>query len=223
MSAAAQSVIIKKNDNGFSASGSGSGAVFDKSLIVGNNDPLTAPIHNDKFNDTRLKELEKQMEDRDWSSEDTAWERANKIGTLEAFQKYTAMYPNGAHMPEATQKVIELKVDELLKSAHEPLPGMVRIVADDDSPESTIIITNNTGYALTVLFSGEKGDDVTISPGRKASITVPNGEYRVAATVPPSGIRPFAGIAELEGGQYEVSFYVSSGPARPSNSTWLHY
>ncbi len=185
-------------------------------------DAITSPIKNDKYVDTGLKELEKQMEERDWASESTAWERACKIGSLEAFQKYSAIYPNGEHMPEASVKIIELKVEELLRGAHNPLPGLICVEPDEDSPTSTITIGNNTAYPLTVMFSGETVESITISSGRTASITVANGEYRIAASVPPSAIKPFAGIGTVQGGRYEVGFWVNSGTPVQNNSTWIH-
>ena len=73
---------------------------------------------------------------------------------------------------------------------------------------SEIVIDNNTDYALTVYYSGTSFKSILIPIGGKATFTVENGDYKIAASVPPAYIRPYAGKTEFVGGRYEIGFWV---------------
>lgn len=160
------------------------------------------------YEDEGVEDLAKAIEDRDWGSESTAWERASGINTRDSYQKYAAMYPYGAHAAEANKRLIDLKVNDMFTGSHNSFPKIERTAADDESPVSTITIYNHTDYFLTVMFSGERSISATIMPGSFETLTVQNGSYVVGASVPPAGIRPFAGEATFRGGKYETGFII---------------
>jgi len=182
---------------------------MDKMMIPKDNN-VEAGIPRDYkgYSDEDLSELEMQMKERDWSREDTAWMRACQINTQASYARYIAMYPSGEHFPQASARLIEAKVAETLANAHNELPQIERIEEDDDSPTSTLIIRNHTGMSLTVYCSGEQSKSVVIAPGARDFITVKNGPYKLAATVPPSHIKPYAGVTSLGGGKYEIGFWI---------------
>lgn len=173
-------------------------------------DIKTLPITRDKYTDDKLDEFNRQMAERDWGSEDTAWERACSLGTKDAFQKYIAMYPNGPHRADATKKIVDIEVDDILNGKHNDLPGMKRVESDDDSPTSTVTVENGTQYRLTVMYSGPESRSIEILPGGKGTVTLPNGHYRIAAFVPPAHVRPYAGSEEFAGGRYETGYIIVS-------------
>lgn len=191
--------------------GTVSGAVGGSTKPIGTaNDIKTYPVEYDRSkNDARLHELDKAMEERRWNSEDTAWEKACEIGTRAAFKKYIGMYPYGAHRGEADQKLIDLEVDDAFNHSHGDFPGMNRVEQDDDSPTSVVVVENCTDQMLTVYYSGLDSRTVRIAPGHKGTVTVKNGQYRIAASVPAVHVRPYAGTQTLEGGRYEVGFYIA--------------
>lgn len=160
------------------------------------------------YNDERLDELDKQMKERQWQSEDTAWKRACELDTRLSYETYITRYPQGAHVAEANNKVIEKKVDETLANAHDNLPNIKYIEPDEFSPTSTLSIKNNTGYPLTVYCSGSDKKSVIIPVDATRDVTVTNGDYKIAASVPPGYIRPFAGQTTFYGGTYEIGFWV---------------
>ena len=178
-------------------------------LDVPRNSELSTPSYG-KFTDEHLKELEDDMNERSWGSEDTAWQRARTLDSEDSYKKFIAMYPYSAHRGEADKRIIDLRVDDALRNAHSDLPGITRTDADDESPTSSVTVVNHTEYALTVLFSGDESRSVVISPGRSAVVKVNNGSYKLAASVPPPHIRPFAGTTDLSGGGYEIGFWVVS-------------
>ena len=180
-------------------------------------------IMNDKYTDEQLKEFNERMKEREWASEDTAWKRVCEMDTAEAYQQYIARFPGGEHRAEASKRFVDRQVRDIMEGAHNEMPGMKRVKEDDDSPTSTVVITNCTGYILTVLYSGLESGSVSIAPDRTASFTVTNDSYKIAASVSKSSVKPFAGIGELAGGTYEVSFYVVSGPYQDNGGPgWIH-
>ncbi|MDO5442248.1 MAG: hypothetical protein Q4G10_01115 [Bacteroidia bacterium] len=174
--------------------------------MTGKNNSVPSGYKN--YTDRDLDEFNRNMKEQEWGREETAWLKACDLNNSKAYEKYLAMYPYGAHAPEASVRLIEVKVNETLASAHSSLPDIKRVEEDDDSPETTIIIENNTGLTLTVLCSGVDYRSVVILPDRKASVKVMNGEYKIAASVPPAYIKPFAGQTYFQGGVYEIGFWV---------------
>lgn len=175
-------------------------------------DVHSIPIQSNNFDDTRLRELEQELNERAWNSEYTAWQRASDLDTRSAYEKYSAMYPNGPHKAEATKRLIDIKVEETMNSSHGSLPPMKQIKSDDDSPTTNIVIQNETGLPLTIMFSGEESKNVIIPVGTRRTVTIKNGDYRIAASVPPATIRPFAGSQSFYGGTYETGFIIVSTP-----------
>lgn len=187
----------------------GSGSSRGKDLYTAPHSGMAAPGMNYRgFSDERFKEFDEGFKERDWASESTAWERAKSLDSIDGYMKYTAMYPNGEHRPQASSRIIDLEVEDALNHPHENLPGFERKEADDDSPTSTIIITNNTAYPLTVMLSGTESKSIVLRSGNTGAVTVTNGRYKIAASVPARHVRPFAGIESLDGGRYEVGFWV---------------
>ena len=162
------------------------------------------------YSDDTFSELDDAMKERQWTSEDTAWTRACQIDTRKAYERYISLYPQGAHIADASCRLIDKKVEETIQGAHDRLPNIECVEPDESSPTSTFVIKNNTGYPLTVYCSGPDSRSVVIPVDGKREVTLYNGEYKLAASVPPAYIRPFAGVTGFYGGRYEVGFWVVS-------------
>lgn len=168
----------------------------------------TLPSGYKGYSDEELEEYRQKMKEEEWRSEDTAWIRATEADNSYSYERYLAIFPYGAHASEASVRLVRAKVNETMANAHNDLPDIKHTATDDESTTSTIEIQNNTGYALTVYCSGLESRSVVIPPDKKATVTVTNGQYKLAASVPPSHIRPFAGQTTFAGGQYEIGFWV---------------
>lgn len=200
-------IIIDKK--GEKVKGHTSSALIGRTGVIGSKvDANSIPAGYGKFSDDKLKELEEEMKERDWNKEETAWVRASELDTEEAYTRYLAMYPYGIHRGDADKRIIDLRIMIALNSAHNELPGIKHVESDEDSPTSTVVINNCTEYPLTVMYSGDDTKSIIISVGHKATITVNNGDYSIAASVPDTKVRPYAGTTVFSGGRYETSFYV---------------
>ena len=150
-----------------------------------------------------------RIEDEMWSTEPKAWAAATKSGSLEAYNKYMELYPKGAHARQADKKVIDLSVAYIFDSEHGTLPSMDHSYYGGGST-STISVTNDTQYTLTLLYSGPSSKRLVLSPHATQSLTLTNGNYKIAASVNSAGVRPYAGTETLSGGGYDISYYISS-------------
>lgn len=184
------------------------GTTTSERMLGGTIDVNDIPVGYKAPSDEKLKELEKTMEDKSWESEYSAWQTASRLNTKEAYQKYIAIYPNGPHRPEANQRLIDIDVNNIFNGSHNKMPMMKHVEEDDESPTSTITVENATGYHLTVMYSGMESRKVVIPPGQKSTVTLKNGDYRIAASVPPAHIRPYAGRQIFTGGRYETGYVV---------------
>lgn len=198
----------EKRSAGKSATGATKGDLMKSSGMV---DARTLPIEKGmKYDDTGLKDMRDAMRERDWGNEDTAWERAAEADTKGAYERYIGMYPYGAHRSAADDRLVALQVEEMMRGSHSRLPQMTHVEVDDESPVSIIEVTNHTDYPLTVLYSGTDTRSVVISPSRTHIVTLKNGDYKIAASVPSPQVRPYAGGETLTGGRYEVGYYIVS-------------
>ncbi len=171
----------------------------------------TTPIEHSEYTDAMTDELARRMTEKKWEREDTAWEMAVTIDTKESYRKYVAMYPGGAHRPEAAKRIIDFEVNDVFNEDHGTLPGMEHVEEDIDSPTSTITVENVTDYTLTVMYSGPESKRIQIAPRSRGTVTLANGRYRIAASVPRSNVRPYAGGETLIGGRYEAGYCIVYG------------
>lgn len=155
--------------------------------------------------DQRIENLEAKQ----WRNESNAWRLASEEGTIAAYNKYLKFHPSGSHAATARKKVIDLEVDGIFAGSHGTLPSMDRTYYGYSST-SSVTIHNGTGYTLTIYYSGNSSKKVSIPAGQTTSFSMPNGEYRVAASVSSASVRSYAGRESLIGGGYEADYYIST-------------
>ena len=155
--------------------------------------------------DNRIKEVQ----DRLWGTESKAWKTATRLNSLSSYERYLELYPKGAHSRAADKKVIDLTVAGIMAGEHGTLPSMDK-VSYGYSSYNTISVKNDTQYTLTLLYSGQESKRLVLNPHGSGTVTLPNGTYHVGASVAALNVRPYAGTETLTGGQYEVSYYIST-------------
>ena len=149
------------------------------------------------------------IDNQEWNTESKAWAKASALGTLSGYYKYINMYPNGSHSSVANKKIIDMEVDNVMAGEHGELPSMDQ-TAYGYGPTSSISVYNNTSYTLTLSYSGPDSKRISISPHNRRSITLKNGSYRCVASVDGGGVSNHAGTESLNGGSYEVEYYIST-------------
>lgn len=155
--------------------------------------------------DQRIEDINSRL----WGTDSQAWKTAQKQNTLTAYNRYLELFPKSAHAKAADKKVIDLSVTNIFAGDHGTLPGMDR-TSYSSSGSNIITVSNDTQYTLTLLYSGPDSKRLVLSPRSSGSVRLPNGTYRVAASVAATNVRSYAGTETLSGGGYDVSYYISS-------------
>ena len=119
-------------------------------------------------------------------------------------------YPKGGHARRAEKIIVDMTVQNVFgTNSYGKLPSMNKTYYDQSST-SKVSVENDTGYILTIMYSGPDSRRLVIPQHSQKSITLINGTYRIAASVSASDVSPFAGTETLTGGGYDVSYYISS-------------
>jgi len=171
-----------------------------------------------KVDDSYWDEADRQIQnviEKNWNTEPKAWAAARNSGTLFAYTKYLELYPHGAHASIADKKVIDHTVDMIYAGDHGSLPSMDRRYYGQGST-SSITVKNDTQYTLTLLYSGPSSKRLILDPNERRTITLTNGNYRIAASVNTSSVRSYTGEESLYGGGYDVSYYISTTTSHSS-------
>lgn len=141
--------------------------------------------------------------------EDNQWNNTSQINTASAYREFLALFPDGSHAVDAERKIVDMEVDSVMHGRYGSLPSMNKVSDGyryDDSNE--VEIYNNTGYNLTVLYSGTDSKKITFAPHETRTFKIKNGSYRVAAWVDASGVSSCGGNENLTGGSYSVEYYI---------------
>lgn len=145
--------------------------------------------------------------ERRWGTEEKAWSSAVESNTIESYERYLKLYPRGKHRSSADKACIDLTVDKIMGGFHGDMPKMNKY--SNGGTSNNIQISNDTPYTLTVYYSGTSSQKVILMKGMTGFVSLPNGKYRVAASVDEKGVSSYAGEESLTGGRYSVSFYIS--------------
>lgn len=147
--------------------------------------------------------------DEIWGTEESAWKYVCEMNTIDDYEEYEILYPQGRHYSEAEKRAVGLRVDDLFGNKHGDLPPMEK-TSKRDGRKSTVQVTNSTSYTLTVFYSGNDGKRIVLSSHETQTIELLNGVYRIAASVDASNVRPYAGTEEIAGGNYAVEYIIES-------------
>ena len=125
------------------------------------------------------------------------------------FNNFLQEFPEGVYSEEVQKRIVDLEVDAIFRGDYGKMPPMKRSYAGDGySNENEIEIYNNTSFNLTVYYSGPESKKITLLPKETIRTSLVNGSYRVAASVDASDIGNYAGTEKLEGGYYDIEYYI---------------
>lgn len=156
----------------------------------------------------KKQKIREEQERKKWRTESSAWVAAKEGNTISLYEKYLEFHPNGVHASQARKRIIDLRVTNIFAGDHGYLPEMDQTYYGGGS-SSHITVHNDTGYTLTLLYSGKnQSKEIIIAARGVKSFTLANGKYRVAASVSAARVSNYVGNEDLQGGGYEVSYYI---------------
>jgi outer membrane protein assembly factor BamD (BamD/ComL family) len=156
---------------------------------------------NSSYASLALQKME-EIEDNDWA-------KAKRANTITSYKKYLVNYPDGNYAEEAEEKIIDCEVASIMSGHHGYMPPLDRTSYGYGST-STVEIENATNCTLTILYSGPSSKRLVIPSKQTYSITLSNGNYKVAAKVNCPNVIPFAGNEYLQGGEYSGYYYIET-------------
>lgn len=187
-------------------------SLYNQALHINSYDGWIAYQNSVSTDDYKDSEERLEATDNRWNTEINAWQTASKLDDLTSYEKYLSLFPHGKHMAQAEKKVIDLSVDATFAGSHGTLPEMDHVGYAGGST-SYVSVTNSTSYSLTLLYSGKESKRLVLSPNSTGSIRLKNGSYRIAASVNASNVSRYAGTESLNGGSYQVEYYISTSTA----------
>lgn len=141
------------------------------------------------------------------------YEMASEKNSSSAWRHFLELYPNRDDEKSIRRKIIQLEVDEILAGEHGTLPSSVP-TSYGSSGQSSVEISNDTGYPLTIRYSGPDVQSIEIPVAGTRTVSLSSGNYRVAASA--NGL--YYGGSEYLHGNYSSKFYISS--TRSTYSTY---
>ena len=111
------------------------------------------------------------------------WRRVVAVNTSAVYEDFVERYSKsgfGEYVERARHKMQELHIVDMMKSGkcHE-LPYLSRVNSFDES-ESQIVIVNNLGQDIEVIYSGATYGSFNLSSGRQCLFSFSNGNYKIA-------------------------------------------
>jgi len=148
------------------------------------------------------------QEEEAWNTDEKAWFKAIQDNN---YNKYLSYHPYGKHAIEAEKIVVDEEVKRIMSGQYSSLPDMQSSANDfENQVVSSISVSNNTSFNLTVYYSGSESKRVKLASGQSTTITLRNGNYKIAASVDAPNVRNYAGIQHLSGDNYKVNYHIQT-------------
>lgn len=141
------------------------------------------------------------------NTEDYVRDLALRKDQIEYYELYLEKFPQGRHYHQIELLLIDKEVDETFSGEHGKLPPLDKGTRTGKS-YSTISLENKTQYELIVSYKGPDKKRIVIVPYGKTNINIGNGYYKVAARVKDADVLPYAGEENLDGSNYNSSYYI---------------
>ena len=152
------------------------------------------------LSNTEAKLLERQMNDIEW---------VKNQSSLPIYDRFITKFPNHPEIPLLRKRIIDLEVKKIAAGKYGKMP---RAQAQKlGGTIAKVTVENQTGYELTVRYSGPDSKKLIIPKGMTKSVSLYPGDYKVAASVNASNVTNYYGADSMRGGQYSSNFYIKSG------------
>ena len=138
------------------------------------------------------------------------WSWVKEQDKIPHYQRFIARNPTHPQRAWMEKRMIDLEVDAIAAGEHGELPKADAVGDATTAGPAAVEIDNGTGYELTVRYSGGESKRVVIPVGGKQSFQLPNGSYRVAASVNAARVRNYYGKEDFSGGRYTIRYFIKS-------------
>lgn len=134
------------------------------------------------------------------------WEWVKKQDSLEHYRRFVSNFPKHPRKEWIEARIIDLEVAEIAAGEHGKLPPVKPQQVGGSVVE--IEVKNDTGYPLTLRYSGPDSKMLVLPVGKSGKATLLPGKYRVAGSVAGANVRNYYGTETMEGGFYGWNFFI---------------
>jgi hypothetical protein len=101
------------------------------------------------------------------------------------------------------------EIDRVIQSGrYAQMPALQRVASSGSGPAS-VTVTNDTAYALSLVYEGPVSQTLSIPSGATETVRLTAGTFRVLGRVPAPSVLPFIGNVTLGAGdQWTSSFHI---------------
>jgi hypothetical protein len=132
------------------------------------------------------------------------WDWVREQDSAEEYRRFAEHFPAHPQHSWIHKRIVDLEVDAIASGQHGELRPVQSVKSEGVVAEMRL--ENETGHELTVRYSGAESRKVVIPPRDSATLTLPPGEYRVAASVKASNVKHYYGLDTVVGGRYSSTF-----------------
>lgn len=134
------------------------------------------------------------------------WKWVREQDSLEHYQRFISRFPQHPFAKWMEKRIIDLEVADIAAGDHGKIPPVEAQKVGGATAE--IEAKNDTGYELTLRYSGPDSVKLVIPAGKTGKATLPPGRYQVAGSVAAASVNNYYGSEEMEGGYYSWNFYI---------------
>jgi hypothetical protein len=136
------------------------------------------------------------------------WSWVREQDSLEHYQRFVARNPRHPQRSWIEKRIIDLEVREIAAGEYGEMPRAQPLRLGGSTVE--VQVSNQTGHELTVMYSGPDSKKIVIPSGGTRTVSLPPGDYKVAASVTAANVRNYYGTDTMRGGNYSSRFYIQA-------------
>lgn len=150
------------------------------------------------------------------------WENAKKKNTISTYKSFIERHPTSYYREDAESKIVDLEVKKIFESEHGYLPPSTKTKSYTERRYSVMNIYNDTKYDMTLRYSGIESFKIIFKPKEKSAFEILNGNYKVTASVNAINVIDYAGTEEIDGGDYQVTYYITQDISKNEKTKWRY-
>jgi len=154
----------------------------------------------------KARERQLAAEELERLKDDLSWVKTQD--KLPFYERFAERFANHPEIDSIRKRIIDLEVKRIAAGEYGEMPKAQSLSSGGSFVE--VEVENKTGYILTIRYSGPDSQKVLIPIGVTTTVSLPPGDYQVAASVSASNVTNYFGRDSMKAGKYSSSFYIQS-------------
>ncbi len=148
------------------------------------------------------------------------WNWVREQDSLDHYQRFAARNPDHPEQKWIEKRIIDLEVKAIAAGDYGEIARAQPLSYGGSVVE--VAVENQTGYELTVRYSGPDSRKLVIPKGATGTVALLQGEYKVAASVTAANVMNYFGTDSMRGGRYSSRFYIQPDDGRLNSPSYRY-